>query len=114
MRVFISSHALSRGMTLLRFGEARETPALRSLRLDALDDPGKPRAVFVPDRLHGVLERFLIGDIEDLDAGGGDLTHRLLFVGLPQHALFALGLARELADEFLVVPCEPVPGSSRE
>src|SRR5215467_11077155 len=48
MRVFISSHALSRGMTLLRFGEARETPALRSLRLDALDDVGKPRAVFVP------------------------------------------------------------------
>src|SRR5215471_10650874 len=85
-----------------------------SLRLNAFDDVGKARAVFVPYRLYGVLERLFIGDVEYLDAGGGGLAHRFLLVGSPQNAFFALCLPRKLADEILVVFRERVPGSSRE
>src|SRR5229473_2736135 len=73
--------------TLPKDGEGEE-----SLRLDALDDVGEARAVLVPHRLHGVLERLLVGDLEHLDAGGSGLAHGFFLVGGPQRALLALRL----------------------
>src|ERR1700719_1453000 len=105
MRVGLRASALgpraSRPPLKKRAGRPRSQA--NSLRLDALDDVGKARAVFVPDRLDGVLERFLVGDIEHLDAGSGGLAHRFLLVHIPQNALLALRLPRKLADEVLVV-----------
>src|ERR1700730_6083481 len=64
-------------------------------RLNALDQVGEARAIFVPDRLHRLLERLLVGDLEDLNAGRLRLLDRLLLVGGPERALLDLRLARE-------------------
>src|SRR5689334_18290953 len=65
---------------------ARSRCALLLHRLNSLDHLGVFRAVFVPHRLHGGLERLLVGvgDLHDVDAGALRLVHRLLFVLVPE------------------------------
>src|SRR4051794_7650802 len=61
--------------------------------LDALDHVGVFGTVFVPHRLHGILEGFLVGGrhLRDGDPGRRRLLHRLLLINIPKLALFLLG-----------------------
>src|SRR5262249_31834492 len=79
-------------------------------RLDALDRLRIFRAVLVPYRLDRVLERLLVGNLDDLDPRRPRLVQRLLLVFVPQHALFALRLASEFLDELAVFGRQRVPG----
>src|SRR5712692_9082715 len=71
--------------------------------LDALDQIGVLRAVLVPYRLHRVLERLLVKDLGDIDAGLLDLLDGFLFHLVPELALLLLCFLRELRDQRLVV-----------
>src|SRR5271167_1208430 len=64
--------------------------------LDALDHVGVFRTVLVPHRLDRVLERLLVGDFGDGDAGCPGLVEGGLLVFHPQGAFLELRLAREL------------------
>src|SRR5580692_10059198 len=77
--------------------------------LNALDHVLIFRAILFPDRLDRVLERRLVGDLDDLAAGGLGLVHRLLLVLIPQLALLELGLAGEFPDQVLVVGGQRAP-----
>src|SRR5438132_12415435 len=83
-------------------------------RLDALDELGVFRPVLVPHRLHRVLERLLVGDLDDLDAGRLGLLQRLLLILVPQYALLGLRLAAEFLQKLAVFAGERVPGLARE
>src|SRR3974390_228104 len=79
--------------------------------LDALDRGLIFRTVFVPDRLHGILEGLLGGGghLDDLDAGCLGLVHRLLLIGFPELALFLLGFLAELHQQRLIIHRHRVP-----
>src|SRR5258708_11160129 len=79
-------------------------------RLDALDELGVFAAVFVPDRLHRVLEGLLVRDRVDLDAGGLHLLERVLLFLLPELAFIELRIGAYLRDHVLVGLLERVPG----
>src|SRR6266852_2174334 len=83
-------------------------------RLDALDELGVFRPVLVPHRLHRVLERLLVGDLDDLDAGRLGLFQRLLLILVPQYTLLGLRLAAEFLQELAILGGERVPGLARE
>ena len=57
-----------------------------SYGLNALDHVLIFRAILVPHRLDGVLERRLVGDLDDLAAGGLGFLQRLLLVLIPKLA----------------------------
>src|SRR5438105_3478285 len=86
-----------------RFDSAFWLPSASADRLDALDQIDELRAILVPYRLDRVLERFFVGDRDDLDAGGFHALHRLGFGLVPQFARVELRLAREFLDQPLVV-----------
>src|SRR5215510_6775242 len=79
--------------------------AARSLSdaLDALDHVLVFRTVLVPHRFHRVLERRLVGDRDDLAAGGLRPLHGFLLEFLPELALLELGFAGKLLDQVLVI-----------
>src|SRR5262249_29609212 len=78
-----------------RSDQRRRKTGVPSLhRLNALDQVGEARTVLVPDRLHRLLERLLVGNLDDLNAGGLRLVDPLPLVGEPQRALLDLRLAR--------------------
>src|SRR5271154_2658405 len=81
--------------------------------LDALDHVGVLRTVLVPHRLHGILERLLVGDFGDGDAGGPGLVEGGLLVDRPQRAFLELRLARELLDQRLIGGRKRIPGLLR-
>src|SRR5258708_1315505 len=68
-------------------------------RLNAFDHLGVAGAVLVPHRFDGILERLLVGDVENLIAGRPGLVERQLLVFHPQLALLELRLATELFDQ---------------
>src|SRR6266700_2822466 len=76
-------------------------------RLAALDELGVFRPVLV-------LERLLVGDLDDLDAGRLGLFQRLLLILVPQYTLLGLRLAAEFLQELAVLGGERVPGLARE
>src|SRR5712691_10373185 len=81
--------------------------------LDAFDQLGELGTVLVPHRLDRVLERLLVGDLDDLYAGRPGLVERFLLVLRPEHALFLLRLAAELREQCLLVLRQAVPGLAR-
>src|SRR6267378_3329244 len=78
--------------------------------LNALDHVGVLGTVLVPYRLDRVLERLLVGDLGDRDAGRLGLVHRFLLILRPQYAFFGLCLFAELDQERLVFLRQRVPG----
>src|SRR5438270_10771622 len=87
---------LSPGRQFERISKQQETPIESAHSLDLLDQIGELAAVFVPDRLHRVLERLLVGDVIDLDIAA---LHPVEGIGLflvPQIARIGLRLADNL------------------
>src|SRR4051812_15539528 len=82
--------------------------------LNALDQIGVLLAVFLPDRLHRRLERLLVVDLDDLDAGLLHLLDRLLFHRIPELALVELRLPGGFHDQRLVLRRERAPDFLRE
>src|SRR2546430_17418862 len=77
--------------------------------LNALDQVGVLFAVFLPHRLYRRLERLLVVDLDDLDAGCFDLLDRFLFHLVPKLAFFELRFFGEFRDQRLVLFAERVP-----
>src|ERR1700730_9606121 len=86
-------------------------PAKRSLSdgLDAFDHVLIFRAILVPHRFDGVLERRLVGNLDDLAAGRLRLLHRLLLVSLPEFAFLELCFAGKFLEEILIVGRKVAP-----
>src|SRR5438045_9355737 len=83
---------LAPGLQFEGISKQQETPIESAHSLDLLDQIGELAAVFVPDRLHRVLERFLVGDVIDLDIAA---LHPVEGIGLflvPQVARISLRL----------------------
>src|SRR4051812_28688385 len=78
--------------------------------LNALDQVGVLRTIFIPHRLYRRLERSLVLDLDDLDARSLDLLVRLLLHGVPKLALILLRLLGESGDQRLVLLRERAPG----
>src|SRR5262247_3509443 len=82
--------------------------------LNALDQVGVLLAVFLPYRLHRLLEGLLVVDLDDLDAGLLDLFDRFLLHRIPELSLVLLRLLGELHDQRLVILAEGAPDLLRE
>src|SRR3954453_4466299 len=84
-----------------RSGYRPATPRRRQAlvdRLDALDHRGVFRAVFVPDRFDGILERLLVDVGDDFGAGRLHLLDRGVLRFIPEHTLLGLGFLRQFLD----------------
>src|SRR5215467_6897607 len=77
--------------------------------LNALDQLGLLFAVFLPHRLNRFLERFLVVDIDDLDARFLHLVLRGLLHRVPKLALLLLRFLGKLHDHRLIILRERVP-----
>src|SRR2546428_12394282 len=94
-------------------GTNRARALFLSRVFDSLDQSDVLRAVLLPDRPGGVVERLLVG-LDELHACGLELLRGLRDHLVPQTALLRLGLARDLPEQVLVRLGERVPGALGE